>query len=163
MIKYITLLVFFFLLFIGCSNQNLSRSNELPYFGDGKIALYPLENYTDTPRAGMRASNILEGVLLAKDYKVDSRLNNKTREMSIESKIADAKKRGDKYLIVGGVSEWRYKTGIDGEPAVSIFIKMIDSSTRKIVWSAAGSDNDWGNASIGSVAQRLLESMISQK
>ncbi len=162
MVKYFAIVATFFVIFVGCSKQKLSRSNSMPYLDDGKIALYPLANYTDTPRAGLRASNILEGILLAKDYRVDSRLNSKTMQMSLKSKIADARERGDKYLIVGGVSEWRYKTGIDGEPAVSLFIKMLDSSTQKTLWSATGSDNDWGNSSIGTVAQRLLNSMVTQ-
>jgi len=159
--KKVLFLIITILFMVNCSNQKLSVSKEIPYLEDKKIALYPLQNYTDTPRAGMRATNILEGILLAKGYNVDSRLDSKTKKMSLDKKLRDARRRGDKYAMVGGVSEWRYKTGIDGEPAISLFIKLVDTSTKKIVWSATASDNDWGTASVGTVAQELFESMVT--
>ncbi len=160
--EYFLIVAISFFIFFGCSNQKLSYSEEAPFIDENsRVALYPLENYTQTPRAGFRAANILEGVLRSKGFRVDSRLNDKTRRYSLAKKIADARRRGDRYAIVGGVSEWRYKTGIDGEPAISVFVKMIDTTNKKVVWSATGSDNDWGNASIGTVAQRLFESMIT--
>jgi hypothetical protein len=151
------------ILMAACSNQKLSLSEEVPYLENKKVALYPLENYTDTPRAGMRAANILEGVLLAKGYNVDSRINNKTKKLSLDRKILDARRRGDRYAMVGGVSEWRYKTGIDGEPAISVFIKLIDTASKKTIWSATASDNDWGTASVGTVAQKLFNSMVTKQ
>jgi TolB-like protein len=158
---FVGLIISFILILItGCSNQKLSHSDQIPYSENQKIALYPLQNYTETPRAGMRASNILEGVLLSKGYRVDSRLGSVSRKLSLDKKIADARQRGDRLVMVGGVSEWRYKTGIDGEPAISLFIKLIDTSTKETVWSATGSDNDWGNASVGTIAQRLFDDMI---
>lgn len=42
-----------------------------------KISLFRLNNYTDTPRAGLRASNIIEGILRAKGYKVTSHIKSK--------------------------------------------------------------------------------------
>lgn len=64
--------------------------------------------------------------------------------------------------MYGGVSEWRYKTGIDGEPAVSIQLGFYKTKNAKLKWNAAGSDSDWGNASIGTTAQDLLEEMLRQ-
>jgi len=125
---------------------------------DVKVTLFRLNNYTDTPRAGMRASNIIEGILLTKGYKVTSHINDKTPTLKKAMKIA--KKDGSKYFMYGGVSEWRYKTGIDGEPAVSIQCTLYKTKKGKKEWSAIGSDSDWGNASIGTTAQDLLEEML---
>jgi hypothetical protein len=122
------------------------------------ISLFRLNNYTDTPRAGMRASNILEGILLAKGYKVTSHLTDKLPSKKKARKIA--KEDGSKYFVYGGVSEWRYKTGIDGEPAVSIQCSLYKTKNSKLVWSGTGSDSDWGNSSIGTTAQDLLLEMI---
>jgi hypothetical protein len=127
------------------------------------VALYGLDNYTDTPKAGMRASNIVEGILLAKGYQIDNRINNDTRKMTLQQKRADALSRKNGYMFVGGVSEWRYKTGIDGEPAVSLQFKLIDLKTGAVKWSAVASDSSWGNASIGTVAQDLISSMLNAK
>ena len=126
---------------------------------DITISLFRLNNYTDTPRAGMRASNIVEGILLAKGYKVTSHLKDKLPTIKKARKIA--KEDGSKYFMYGGVSEWRYKTGIDGEPAVSLQLSLYKTKKLKLVWSATGSDSDWGNASIGTTAQDLLSDMLS--
>lgn len=122
------------------------------------IAVFALKNYTDTPQAGMRASNIIGGVLNAQGYEI---LDYVAKDLeTLDAKIDMARLHGAKYLLVGGVSEWRYKTGIDGEPAVSLTCKLISTSSAEIVWSATGSDNSWGNASVGTTAHALIESMF---
>lgn len=127
---------------------------------DVTITLFRLNNYTDTPRAGLRASNIMEGILLAKGYLVTSHFSKKAPSMKKARKIA--KEDGSKYFIYGGVSEWRYKTGIDGEPAVSLQTSLYKTKNSKLVWSATGADSDWGNASIGTTAQDLLLEMMQE-
>jgi hypothetical protein len=128
---------------------------------DITISLFRLNNYTDTPRAGMRASNIIEGVLFSKGYKVKSHITQKTPSLKKARKIA--KEDNAKYFMYGGVSEWRYKTGIDGEPAVSLQCSLFKTKNLKLVWSATGSDSDWGNASVGTTAQELLIEMMSDQ
>ena len=127
---------------------------------DIAISLFRLHNYTDTPRAGMRASNIIEGILYAKGYKVTNHLKQKVS--SIKKAKNMAKEDGSKYFMYGGVSEWRYKTGIDGEPAVSLQLSLYKTKNAKLVWSATASDSDWGNASIGTTAQDLIQEMMQE-
>ncbi len=158
------------LLIAGCSSFTIITSEEsLPKVyvdinatheekRDVTVTLFKLNNYTDTPRAGMRASNILEGLLLAKGYKIKSHIIEKVPSIKKARKIA----KGDssKYYLYGGVSEWRYKTGIDGEPAVSVQCSLYKTKNAKLVWSAVASDSDWGNASIGTTAQKLFFEMM---
>ncbi|MBD3796511.1 MAG: hypothetical protein IE887_02025 [Campylobacterales bacterium] len=168
MLKNIVLVIFA-ILFAGCTNNVLVTTPEnLPAAykdvngkqlqNDTAIALFCLENFTDTPRAGMRAANILEGLLKAKGYKVVSHVNDKT--YSFKKAAKQAMDDNAQYFIYGGVSEWRYKTGIDGEPAVSIQLSLYKTDNQKLIWSATGSDSDWGNGSIGTTAQALLMKMI---
>ena len=123
------------------------------------LTLFRLSNYTDTPRAGMRAANILEGILQTKSFEVNSHIEMKipTKEEAREIAFKD----GSIYYMYGGVSEWRYKTGIDGEPAVSLVCAIYKTEDASLLWSATGADSDWGNASIGVVAQNLLEDMLA--
>jgi len=170
LIKSSAFLALIFLM-VGCSTSSLIRTEKsMPIVyedindtyeqkNDVSISLFRLNNYTDTPRAGMRASNIVEGILLAKGYRVNSHLKDKLPSMKKARKIA--KDDGSKYFMYGGVSEWRYKTGIDGEPAVSLQLSLYKTKKSKLVWSATGSDSDWGNASIGTTAQDLLDEMLS--
>ena len=163
----ITLCVF---IFIGCSTSSyVTTQKSLPKVYEDTnatvqkknnvtITLFRLNNYTDTPRAGMRASNLVEGVLLSKGYVIKNRMVEKVPTLKKARSIAQ--NDGSKYFIYGGVSEWRYKTGIDGEPAVSLQVSLYKTENLEVVWSATGSDSDWGNASIGTTAQDLLHKMM---
>jgi uncharacterized Zn-binding protein involved in type VI secretion len=154
------LILSFFLLFgivilSGCSGKILTTTQkQLPSLNKNKtitITLYALKNYTDTPRAGKRAANIVEGVLSAKGYKINF--------VPTADKGDDVAEKSE-YYMNGAVSEWRYKTGIDGEPAVALRLALYDTKTGKLVWSSVGSNNDWGNGSIGTTAQALIEDMF---
>jgi len=158
--------------FSACSTAVISKTqNSLPAVyedvndtyqkkNDIKISLFRLNNYTDTPRAGMRASNIVEGILLTKGYHIKSHVKEKS--ISFKKARKKAKEDNSKYFMYGGVSEWRYKTGIDGEPAVSVQIGLYKVKNSKLVWSATASDSDWGNGSIGTTAQDLFEEMLAE-
>ena len=45
-----------------------------------------------------------------------------------------------RYALTGAVQEWRYKVGVDGEPAVGISLQLLDVNSGEVVWSATGSD-----------------------
>lgn len=146
----------------GCSTLELSTSSLLPDHNQThSITVFALDNYTDTPQAGMRASNLIEGVLLNNGYSVvkATQMGSKT----LEEQLKIAQDNGSDYLLNGGVSEWRYKTGIDGEPAISLHCKIIKVDSAKVSWSAVASSNDWGNASIGTTAQDMIESMFEAR
>ncbi len=166
----ITAMVVLIILVGGCSTASLvTTEKSLPEVyrdvndthrvkADVSVSVFRLNNYTDTPRAGMRAASILEGILLTKGYDVTNHITSK--ETSIKKARKTATEDGSKYFMYGGISEWRYKTGIDGEPAVSLQCSMYKTKNGKLVWSATGSDSDWGNASIGTTAQDLLSEML---
>jgi hypothetical protein len=152
------------LLFLGGCSTKVATTASLPEpQANGvakRVAVFALHNYTDTPDAGKRAANLVEGVLISKGYVVSRHIDE--GEMADSQAIAKAAAEGDDYVLLGGVSEWRYKTGIDGEPAVSLHMKMVDPKNSKVVWSATASGNDWGNASIGTTAQKMIEEMVAQ-
>jgi len=142
----------------GCTQSELSRSAPFPTLPHSTIAVFPFANYTDTPQAGERAANLFQGILAARGYGVNAFAN--THGGNPGEKCRLARSRGAQYLIDGALSEWRYKTGIDGEPAVSLSIRLLDARNCRTLWSATGSDSDWGNASIGTTAQKLMTDLI---
>ncbi len=147
------------LFFSACSTLELTGRDTLPAVEKTKsITLFSLSNYTDTPQAGMRASNLIEGALLTRGYTVVNAISLGAKNLQDQIKIASENNSG--YLLTGGVSEWRYKTGIDGEPAISLHVKMIEVASGKTIWNSTASSNDWGNASIGTTAQQMIESMF---
>ena len=166
---WISLLMTTFL-FEGCSKVQMSVSpggfpklqNGGEKSADRSIAICPFQNYTDTPDAGMRAANLVEGILSAKGYQVQIIGDKRFGACNRKEILKPDSQYHSRYLLTGGVSEWRYKTGIDGEPAVSLRMTIYDNETAKIVWSGTASASDWGNESIGVTAHELIEDMIEK-
>ncbi len=126
-----------------------------------QISLFQLNNYTDTPEAGKKAANILQGILEAKGYKVIP--HYKKRIVSFKRAKKIAKKDRSRYFMMGGVTEWRYKNGIDSEPVVSVRLSLYRTKKGKLIWSATGSDGNWGNDSLSYTAQCLMTEMIEKE
>ncbi len=84
--------------------------------------------------AGLKASSIVESVLSQRGIKLISLINgvdelesSRSQDKLIQIQKQKAIENNANYLIIGSVQEWRYKTGIDAEPAVSFSIKLLTS------------------------------------
>ncbi len=131
--------------------------------------LLPVMNHTETPQAGLRAEAIIDGVLRANGVRELRRypagLNNESLFEPLDRKqfdaaLAWAKGAGARYAVAGAVDEWRYKVGIDGEPAVGVALNVIDVATGEILWSGAGGKTGWSRESLSGVAQRLIRQLL---
>ncbi len=132
--------------YTGCSTvTNYSQLKQIP--SNGKITVLPFQNNTNTPLAGKKAKNIMEGVLTSKNHSVN---------ISPSNTPCSINNINTRYYISGTINEWRYKTGIEAEPAVAMNFNVIDKLNGNIVYSAVGAKNGWGQESIGSVAQKLI-------
>jgi hypothetical protein len=152
-------------LLTSCSSMINRQNLELPL--DKKYAIASFWNYTETPMAGLRASTIVEAVLAKKGLYLNSLIegaeeieNLKSKKAFFKSKKEEARLLGAEYLIMGNVQEWRYKTGIDGEPVVSFSISVIDLKMDKVVFNGVGAKSAWGHKSIGVVAQEIAQELI---
>ena len=135
-----------------------------------KWGLVPFENHTETPQAGLRAEAITEG-LLRSGHSVNlrrypSRYNQETLFEPMDRKQREAalgwaKDEGIRYAVSGSVDEWRYKVGVDGEPAVGLTLQVIDVQADRVVWSAVGSGTGWSREALSAVAQKLVRKLIA--
>jgi hypothetical protein len=160
----ITFLLFFML---GCSTIINKKNTQLP--GGKKYAIASFWNYTETPMAGLRASSIVESVLAQKNIALVSLVGGSDEMEEVKSKALFLKQKKEEalemkadYLVIGNVQEWRYKTGIDGEPVVSYSIKVVDLKNSNIVFNGVGAKSGWGHKSIGVVAQEIAKVLIPQ-
>ena len=60
------------------------------------------------------------------------------------------------------MEEWRYKVGIDGEPAVGVTLKVVDLSSGRTVWSASGAKSGWSRQALSAVAQTVLTQALDE-
>ena len=169
--KYIFIISMMLLtLLTGCATNTINRSPTLTLNKHDSIALLPMENHTQTSQAGLRMQAIVQNLLLIKgsarletwqpDSNTDSLFEPANAKTTARA-MAWAKQMGAQFALTGSVTEWRYKTGVDGEPAVGATLQLIDMKTGKIVWNSVGAKAGWGRDSVSDVAQQLLQRMTS--
>lgn len=153
---------------IGCSTTDHSKAPALQR--NASWVVLPFENHTETPMAGNRAEAIASAVLHAKGIGSVQRYtaSSDTSDMlfgSASAKGSDAamswaKEKGANYILTGTVDEWRYKVGVDGEPAVGVSLRIIDASNGTTLWSGAGGKSGWSREALSSVAQKLIRNLL---
>lgn len=136
---------------------------------NAKWAVLPLSNYTDTPQAALSAEAMLEhhlrrrGISALSQYPAtlsrDSLFEPTERKVGEEAQKW-AREQGIRYAVTGSVEEWRYKVGIDGEPAVGLSLKVTDLSNGNVVWSASGAQSGWSRQALSAVAQSLITKLL---
>lgn len=135
---------------------------------DASWAMLPIVNYTQTPQAGLRAEAILESIVrgrgLASLRRYPSDLNvealfEPTERNAVDKAMRWARSERVRYGLTGSVDEWRYKVGVDGEPAVGITLQLVDIATGDVVWSATGAKTGWSREGLSGVAQKLLQAL----
>jgi len=136
-----------------------------------KVVLLPIVNHTETPQAGRRAEAITEALLYGRGltnlHRYPGKLLNKTSPFSSDEQLLAeaiqwAKGKKVRYALTGTVDEWRYKVGIDGEPAVGVSFRLIDLKAGSVVWSAVGGQSGWSREAVSAVAQKLIKNLLAE-
>jgi len=157
------------LLGAGCATTDSGRGGP-PIERNAKWVMLPVLNHTEVPQAGLRAEAITEGLLRAYGVadltRYPATLNQDTLLQPSERKVLDeadkwARSYGARYAIYGAVDEWRYKVGIDGEPAVGVALHIIDLQSNVVVWSGVGGKSGWSRESLSGVAQKLIRGLLA--
>lgn len=131
--------------------------------------LLPFVNTTETPLAGQRAEAVISGLAQSLGITRLQAYPQKLRDDSLfeagqgktqEQALAWAHDRGARYALGGTVQEWRYKVGVDGEPAVGLTLQITDLSTGQVIWSGAGARSGWSREPLAGVAQKLTRQLL---
>jgi TolB-like protein len=166
--KYLLLCLTTFLA-VACSTSIKSTDGHDALDAQAKWVLLPIANNTGTPQAALSAEAMLDHLLrrqgVASLLNYPAALSRDTLFEPTERKVSEeaqkwAREQGARYALTGSVEEWRYKVGIDGEPAVGVTLKVIDLSTGNVVWSASGAKSGWSRAALAAVAQALLTDLL---
>ena len=129
----------------------------------------PFANHTETPLAGSRAEAIAAAVLHAQgigsvrrapDAAVQEALFSAADNSRQEDALAWARDNRIRYALAGAVEEWRYKVGVDGEPAAGVTLQIIDVQTGELLWSGTGGKSGWSREALSAVAHKLIRSLL---
>ena len=123
------------------------------------------------PQAGLRAATILvpllhqSGILNLALYPAS--LNRDSLLAGNEQAAAEdakrwAREQGFNYAVTGNVDEWRYKVGVDGEPAVGISLLVWDLGSDRIVWSAVSGKSGYSREAVSAVAQKMIRDLTAR-
>ena len=150
-----------------CSTVDISDG---PAFSEAdSLAVLPIANYTETPEAGQRVRSIAQSLLYLQGFtRLQQYPQDETTDLLMASSadrvqqqaLEWARNSGARYALTGSVQEWRYKVGLDGEPAVGVTFQLVDLSSAAVVWSATGSRSGWSRSSLAGVGQTLIKELL---
>lgn len=155
------------LLLGACSTVQVGRAPTIE--AGARWAILPFVNQTETPQAGLRAESITENLLRAEGVarlaKYPAALNNETLfepadRKQFDAALAWARAERIRYAMTGTVAEWRYKVGVDGEPAAGVTLQLIDVASGEVIWAASGGRTGWSRESLSGVAQKLIGRLL---
>jgi len=152
-----------------CGSTITSVQAAAPLHSAAKWVMLPVANYSEAPQAGERVEEMLETVLrragveslghypAPKEDEAHLVMSDRQR---YEEAHAWAKTQPFDYGVTGSVEEWRYKSGLDGDPAVGVSVRVLDMRTDRVVWSASGTKTGGGGDNASGTALQLLSSLL---
>ncbi|MFY3386426.1 penicillin-binding protein activator LpoB [Paracidovorax sp. MALMAid1276] len=132
-------------------------------------AVLPFANNTETPLAGNRAEAIAEALLHAQGVGRVLRHQPTSQQEALfdagdvkrqQEALAWAREQKARYALTGAVDEWRYKVGVDGEPAAGVTLRIIDVTTGDTLWTGAGGKSGWSREALSAVGQKLIRDLL---
>ncbi|HVH44259.1 MAG TPA: hypothetical protein VM925_18030 [Labilithrix sp.] len=155
----------------GCGGAMTSvhRSGEVK--PSARWAILPVENHSEAPQAGERVEAILE-TLLRKGgvWQLDRYPSPKEGDVHLfasdrqryEAALEWARGSKYDYAVTGSVEEWRYKSGLDGEPAIGVSMRVVELASGRVVWAATGTQTGTGTENASGTALRLLDRLVNE-
>lgn len=134
-----------------------------------RVALLPLANATEVPQAQDRVGAIVGSLLRQKGLEdlvvYPQKLPDNPLEgapvVTPEQALEWARKQDARYAITGTVTEWRYKTGVDNEPAAGVMLQLHELPSGRVIWSASGGRTGWGYQGLAAVGQAQIADLLS--
>ena len=165
MTKRFLRLVLYVLLLSACASTVKSVHRTVPLSATARWVLLPVANYAETPQAGERVEALLETVLHGEGVanldrypplKEDDTHLIMSERQRYEESLGWARGQHYDYAVTGSVEEWRYKSGLDGDPAVGLTIRVVQPGNGRVLWSASGTRTGGGAGNVSGTALELL-------
>lgn len=155
------LLLSLLLVLAGCSTSTVV------YHGSGRVTGVPLRvklpifvNATDDEHAARCMTDLTASALAERGVDV----------LQVEAEATGGATPGKagaggaptRYLVQGTVDEYRYKTDLDGDPAVGVTVRVVDSVSGHVVWQGSGMKVGVFFASLTTTAQKVARAVVGR-
>lgn len=151
-------------LLAGCGTAEYRVADDLAPAAIAPVAVLPFESLGSEPNAGLILSELL-ATRLAAGKAVTTLPPERVRqalaplEGAVLDPLALGKTLGARTLLVGSVTEYRYKRGIAQEPAIGLVLRLVRAEDGEILWSASlhrtGRHSWIGEDSLSRLAQAM--------
>ena len=154
-----------------CSSTMTSVQRSASLRSGARWVMLPVSNYSETPQAGERVESMLETLLRrAGVYQLDRYPPIKDDDTHLvvsdrqryEESLGWARQQNFEYAVSGSVEEWRYKSGIEGEPAVGLSVRIVDLKTNRVLWSGSGARTGGAGDNASGTALTVLSSLLGE-
>ncbi len=143
--------------------------HDAPEIGDHdtvRVLMPPFFNATNDDHAGRALTELTGSALIERGVPL-----YQTEEFLISSQAETAAGPDGRYqelagtvgathLLVGTVHEYRYKTDLDGDPAVGVTIRLVEARTGRTVWQGSSSNIGYAFASVTSASQKAVRRLV---
>ena len=156
---------------LGCGNTQTRVQHGAKTRLKARWAMLPFENHSEAPQAGERVEAMLATLLRSRGIaglemypapKDDETHLTASDRARYEEALAWAQTQHVEYAVAGSVEEWRYKSGLDGEPAVGVSVRVFDVATKRVLWSASGTRSGTGGENASGAALSLMDTMVKE-
>src|SRR5688572_10801467 len=156
------------LLLSGCTtvvHHGGQRTGTIPVM---RLLLPPFVNATDDQHAGRALTELTGSALVEAGVPLFQ-----TEESLLKSAADQAQGPDGRYaelartvsathLLIGTVHEYRYKTDLDGDPAVGITLRLVDAASGETLWQGTSGNVGYAFASLTSTSQKAVRSLVQQ-
>lgn len=159
----IPLAVFFVILFSGCNSVTQHGGTARLDVDQVRLFLPPYANATDDEHAGRALTELTATALQARKVAL-TRLEGQSDEASLKGQAAmeAARAANATHILMGTVHEYRYKTDLDGDPAVGITLRLVEVRDGRTIWQGSSAKVDVLFASLSTAAHRAVENLVAR-
>ena len=157
------------LLFCGCRAHINHGGPGAPVQSSAhRIYLPPFANATDDDHAGRALTELTASALYERGIPVVQSEGSLTRARAEGAAGPEglyteiARSLSATHLLVGTVHEYRYKTDLDGDPAVGITLRLVDAASGETLWQGTSSKVTAFFASVTGSAQRATRDLVAK-
>ena len=156
------------LLLAGCATVRYHGATAPGGISVDRLLLPPFVNATDDQHAGRALTEMTGSALVEAGVPLFQTEETLIKSAADKAQGADgryaelAASIGATHLLLGTVHEYRYKTDLDGDPAVGVTLRLVEVSTGRTVWQGTSGNVGYAFASLTSAAEKSVRHLIRE-
>lgn len=153
-------------LLAACSTVKYSGGTAGGSIAVQRLLLPPFVNATDDQHASRALTEMTGSALVEAGiplYQTEETVlkSSADKAQGPDGRYAElARSVGATHLLIGTVHEYRYKTDLDGDPAVGVTLRLVDAATGETVWQGTSGNVGYAFASVTSAAEKSVRALV---